>query len=80
MRISSSSSPSPSPSLYFSPLCTGPNTPAMAKSRAGSYKPEVEKIMGQHHVFYFTDDPDDMSEDEVCERCIYVCRNVTHSK
>lgn len=43
----------------------GPNLAGMAKSRAGAQKPEVEKIMGQHHVFYFTDDPDDMTEEEV---------------
>jgi hypothetical protein len=27
----------------------------MAKARTGAQKPEVEKIMGQHHVFYFAD-------------------------
>mmetsp|Transcript_811 Transcript_811/g.986 ORF Transcript_811/g.986 Transcript_811/m.986 type:complete len:228 (+) Transcript_811:110-793(+) len=43
----------------------GPSLAGMAKSRAGSQKPDVEKIMGQHHVFYFTDDPEDMTEEEV---------------
>jgi hypothetical protein len=46
----------------------GPNLAGMAKSRAGAQKPEVEKVMGQHHVFYFTDDPDDMTEEEVGTR------------
>lgn len=43
----------------------GPSLAGMAKSRAGSHKPEVDKIMGQHHVFFFADDPTDMTEDEV---------------
>ena len=39
----------------------GPSTPAMAKSRAGPHKPDIENFVGQHHVFFFTDDPEDMS-------------------
>jgi hypothetical protein len=34
---------------------TGPSLGGMAKARTGAQKPEVEKIMGQHHVFYFAD-------------------------
>ena len=33
----------------------GPNLGGMAKARTGAQKPEVEKIMGQHHVFFFAD-------------------------
>lgn len=46
----------------------GPSLGGMAKARTGAQKPEVEKIMGQHHVFYFADDPQDLNEAEVMDK------------
>mmetsp|Transcript_23211 Transcript_23211/g.47375 ORF Transcript_23211/g.47375 Transcript_23211/m.47375 type:complete len:234 (+) Transcript_23211:145-846(+) len=46
----------------------GPSLGGMAKSRAGIQKPEIEKMVGQHHVFYFADGPEDMTEAEVMEK------------
>ncbi|EKX31180.1 hypothetical protein GUITHDRAFT_156656, partial [Guillardia theta CCMP2712] len=46
----------------------GPNLNGMAKSRAGAHKPDVERVIGQHHVFYFADDPEDMTEELVMDK------------
>lgn len=46
----------------------GPSLGGMAKSRAGIQKPEIEKMVGQHHVFYFADGPEDMTEEQVMDK------------
>lgn len=46
----------------------GSSLGGMAKSRSGVHKPEVEKLVGQHHVFFFADGPDDLKEEEVMNK------------
>mmetsp|Transcript_6648 Transcript_6648/g.10517 ORF Transcript_6648/g.10517 Transcript_6648/m.10517 type:complete len:157 (-) Transcript_6648:987-1457(-) len=46
----------------------GSNLGGMAKSRAGIHKPDVEQAVGQHHVFYFGEGAEDMTEELVMDK------------
>jgi len=43
---------------------TGPSVPGIAKGRAGAHRTDVEKLIGQSHLNFQTDDVDDL--DDVC--------------
>ena len=40
----------------------------MAKSRAGVNKPDVEAMVGQHHLFFFAEGLDELTEELVMEK------------
>eukprot|EP00281_Chroomonas_sp_CCMP1168_P029716 CAMPEP_0206253832 /NCGR_PEP_ID=MMETSP0047_2-20121206/23364_1 /ASSEMBLY_ACC=CAM_ASM_000192 /TAXON_ID=195065 /ORGANISM="Chroomonas mesostigmatica_cf, Strain CCMP1168" /LENGTH=208 /DNA_ID=CAMNT_0053680071 /DNA_START=43 /DNA_END=666 /DNA_ORIENTATION=+ len=46
----------------------GSSLGGIAKSRAGINKPDVEMMVGQHHLFFFADGPSELTEELVMEK------------
>lgn len=49
---------------------TGPSVPGIAKGRAGAHRTDVEKLIGQSHLNFQTDDVDDLDDAAIKDKLL----------